>query len=238
MRSDGIDLSSHDVAQRAGVGIATLYRRFPTRETLVEAVIADCMDDLDEAAAAAASREAPGEAFFEYFRCLWRAQVEHPGLMQALSIHGFPRIAAWRGKISRTIQKLLRAAQANGDVRTDLSWRDVPFLISATAGLRRDAVSLHAGPRQADRLLEVIVAGLRPGPEVGLPGRPPRATEQLPDLTKLTRSELSRRARALGVGPITGVPRDELERRLTIAALARDRPPASSPPSEPGHGWS
>jgi AcrR family transcriptional regulator len=220
MQETGIELVAHEVAHRAGVGVATLYRRFPTRETLIEGVLEEPMRELAQDALDAAKHVQAGEAFFFYMRRLWDAQVRHPGLIQALSLHGFAETARWRSGVSAALRELLTAAQASGAVRPDLSWRDIPFLLAATDGLRREALSLQAGPRQSERLFAIIQAGMaaRAGPP--LTGHPPTTAITLPDLETYTRHDLNLRAQALGVTGAAKMPREELIERLTNAALS------------------
>ena len=76
----GVDVSLDDIAAAAGVGIGTLYRRFPDREALIEALFEDKVARIAKLAADALEIEDPWEAFLGFFRAAARMQAEDRGL--------------------------------------------------------------------------------------------------------------------------------------------------------------
>ncbi|HEX3791330.1 MAG TPA: helix-turn-helix domain-containing protein [Pseudonocardiaceae bacterium] len=140
----GAEGALEDVARRAGVGIATLYRNFPTRESLIEAVYVAEVDQVCQYADELTGL-APGDAFnawlerFAVYLNTKRALVE--GLSRE-SVEGFQQDEAYqtsRSAIYATGGPLLERAQAAGTARGDVDIDDVMrFILGVTAGIYRD----------------------------------------------------------------------------------------------------
>ncbi|NUR28165.1 MAG: TetR/AcrR family transcriptional regulator [Catenulispora sp.] len=135
----GPDAPLEDVAAAAGVGIATLYRRFPTREDLLLAVAERKMDAYEEVLRAAQAISDPWTAFATYVENFCAAQAADGRLADVLTMV-FPsarrfesrRIALYNGYLA-----LVRDAQAAGVLRADYSPEDLPVLLMANAGVLR-----------------------------------------------------------------------------------------------------
>ena len=147
-----------DIARRAGVGIGTLYRHFPTRLDLQEAVfrnhVALVCDQGDQLAGA----PDPGDAFAVWLRALASYLVTKRGLASALiAARGRDAevISACSQLIRGTAQRLLERAQRAGAVRADLTAMDVMMLVHGVV------VATERTPDQADRLLSLTLDGLR-----------------------------------------------------------------------------
>jgi AcrR family transcriptional regulator len=154
----GAEAPLEDIAKRAGVGIGTLYRHFPTRLDLQEAVYRSQVSVVCTQGADLAGSSAPGDAFAGWLRALASYLVTKRGLASAL-------IAA-KGKdsevistcsqvIRSTADRLLRRAQEAGAVRADLTTMDVMMLVHGLV------VATERTPEQADRLLSITLDGLR-----------------------------------------------------------------------------
>ncbi|NRQ36607.1 TetR/AcrR family transcriptional regulator [Nonomuraea sp. NN258] len=150
----GADAPLDDVARRAGVGNATLYRNFPTRGDLLVAVYADEVADLCARGETLLAAESPGEALHEWLLLF----VEHVAAKRelALAIRDDPGaqprselLAGWHTRILGTVTALLDAAQAAGAARADL---DVHDLVALAKGVALAATD----PTQAARLLALI----------------------------------------------------------------------------------
>lgn len=160
--ADGPEASLDAIAKRAGVGIGTLYRHFPTREALVEAVYRDQLEKLCDAAAELLETAPPDEAlraWMDRFVGYMATKRELAGTLRAVIASGGNPFARSRDRLTAAITTLLRAGATAGSVRTDVEPEDV------LAGL--SGITLAAGgPErrdQARRLLDLLMDGLRHG---------------------------------------------------------------------------
>jgi AcrR family transcriptional regulator len=139
----GTDASLEDIARRAGVGIGTLYRNFPTRRDLFESVYIGEVEDLCAAAGALADQP-PWEALVGWLRRFVTYVTAKRALAEALNHDS---------DVFRS--PLLERAQAAGEARTDIDFDDVVRLISGiTSGGFVDE-------EQRDRVLQIALDGLR-----------------------------------------------------------------------------
>jgi AcrR family transcriptional regulator len=168
--AQGPDVAMDDIAREAGVAVGTLYRHFPTKAALVEAVVHDSMEQLADAADAAAVRAAEGgdaaAELFDLFRVVARRHTEDAAVKEAAASlgatapgvdgrfdfePGSPPARAWAG-----IVRLLDLAVVAGSVRPDLTPSD---LLTFVAGVPRDPAS----PEQRDRYIEIVIDGMQAG---------------------------------------------------------------------------
>jgi AcrR family transcriptional regulator len=157
--------SLEEIARLAGVGIGTLYRHFPTRDALVEAVYRNETQRLAEAAAELAATHPPVEAL----RAWMRIFVDHIATKQLMAgvlgsiVGGTSDLYADAGaQIKTAMAMLVDRAVADGDIRLDLDPLD---MLRALAGV----ANVSAGPNweaSAKRLVDILIAGVRtPGRE-------------------------------------------------------------------------
>jgi len=170
----GVDVSIDDIAAAAGVGIGTLYRRFPDREALIEALFEEKVAGMAKLAADALEIEDPWEAFVTFFRGAARMQALDRGLKEVLlyTDRGRERVATIRNTIRPIAVQLLQRAKDAGALREDLQPFDIPMMqvaISTVADITRDVE-----PTYYDRLLTVFLDGLARSRETTTPmtGRP------------------------------------------------------------------
>jgi AcrR family transcriptional regulator len=155
---NGADAPLEDIARRAGVGIGTLYRHFPTRLDLQEAVFRTQVSAVCARGEELVSSPSPGEAFAGWLRVLASYLVTKRGLAGALiAARGRDSdvISACSQIIRDTAARLLERAQEAGAVRTDLTAPDVMMLVHGVV------VATERTPEQADRLLSLTLDGLR-----------------------------------------------------------------------------
>jgi AcrR family transcriptional regulator len=170
----GLDVPLEDIARRANVGIATLYRRFPTRDDLLSAVFEERL--IRFAALAAEARRAP-DAWTGFRRYVERAcamQAADRGLRDLL-VGMFPgrrRFQALREQAERDLAEVIRRAQAEGTLRADLVAEDVLLLLMANAGVLR--ASRAGAPRTWRRFVALMLDGCSAEGARALPA-PPRA---------------------------------------------------------------
>jgi AcrR family transcriptional regulator len=157
----GADASLDDIARQAGVGAGTLYRHFPTRDALIEAVYRSEVEKL----AAAERRFAAAMPPIEALRAWMLLFVDHIAAKQIIapalnSVVGGPSklYEGSRGLIQGAIDALVKRAIKSGDIRRDLD----PFdLLRALIGVSHVA----SGPgwqQSARRLVEILITGSRP----------------------------------------------------------------------------
>jgi AcrR family transcriptional regulator len=156
----GGEVSLEHVAREAGVGIGTLYRHFPTRLDLLEAVYREEVDGLAQAAEQLAAAHPPTEAlerwldvFVDYAatkKHIFHELIEATGRDSELMTHS-------RAVMSAAAEKMVTAAQDTGDVRRDVSAPDVIRLVGGCAMMP------NFDREQARRVLKVVMDGLRAG---------------------------------------------------------------------------
>lgn len=155
----GADASTEAVARHAGVGVGTLYRHFPRRIDLVEAVYRDDVDELLATAERVVAELDPWDALAEWLRAFLRYARSKRVLLQELreAFEKNPDLTvSSRERIVRAVDLVLRRAQAAGVVRQDVAGDDVMQLI----GPMCTSATLSDG--QGERLLAMVLDGLRP----------------------------------------------------------------------------
>jgi AcrR family transcriptional regulator len=171
----GLECGMDEIAKAAGVGVGTVYRHFPTKQDLVDALIADHFQILAERWEAAYDQPDAWEAFCAQIR--WTAELgaSDQGLGEVLGHR--PEVgqeaAVETGLVEKTT-KLIRKAQRQGTMRKDARVEDVPTIVCGLGGAT-------CAPRESfpganwERLVEIILDGLRAQPgQNKLP--PPRRT--------------------------------------------------------------
>ena len=158
----GADVPLEDIARRAGVGIGTLYRHFPTREALVAAVYAREIQRLAASADALLAEHKAGEALDAWLNLLIDYMATKRIMAPALRAdpdEGSKLYANSGATILPALQRLTQAAHAAGDIRPDIGFEDILRMMS---GLSQgyEQPGWDAGAR---RLLSVMMAGLRAG---------------------------------------------------------------------------
>jgi AcrR family transcriptional regulator len=157
---NGTDVALEAVAQKAGVGVGTLYRHFPTRDALVEAVYLTELDRLHSGAAELLASYPPDEALERWLDLFVQYAVTKRGLAGALrSIFesGGNLYAQSRAKIVDALGSLLDAAGAEGAIRSDLDPEDVLLAMGGIWSLPDEPD--WAG--RARKLLGLMMDGLR-----------------------------------------------------------------------------
>lgn len=158
---DGVSASMRAVAEEAGVGLGTIYRHFPHREALYQAIIAARMRRL---VAEADDLTDDGSAFFELFTRIVVTATEKKALADALAEAGVPEkdgLEDVAAAMRATIERLMVAAQRTGTVRADLGAPEVLALMTATC-LAAEHQTWTDELRT--RTLTVVFDGMRPRP--------------------------------------------------------------------------
>ncbi|SFC17988.1 TetR/AcrR family transcriptional regulator [Streptomyces aidingensis] len=170
----GAEAALDEIARRAGVGNATLYRHFPSREALVSAVMCTVTERITERARAAL--EAEHDAFHILGRILLATIDERLGAMCTLLPSGWGRedrsLMEASARLQSVVEKLVGRAQRAGQLRDDIGTGDLLIAIGRLTRPLPGPSSCSWGEEQTRRHLLIFLDGLRaPGRSV-LPGRP------------------------------------------------------------------
>jgi AcrR family transcriptional regulator len=154
----GADAPLEDIARRAGVGIGTLYRHFPTRLDLQAAVFRSQVGAVCGEGDALAGTVSPADAFAGWLRALAAYLVTKRGLshalIEAVGIESELISSCWVA-MRETTERLLSNAQQAGAVRPDVDATDVMRLVHGVS------VSTEKAPERAELLLSIMLDGLR-----------------------------------------------------------------------------
>lgn len=157
----GESASTEEVARLAGVGIGTVFRHFPTKAALLEAVLVRRLDRLRGQAEALLGAPDPGQAFLGLFGHLVADATAKIAIADALLDAGGSHDDAARAseELRRAVGALLRRAQQAGAVRDDI---ELPEVYALLAGASRAAARGQLDPDAQARLLAVVFDGLAP----------------------------------------------------------------------------
>lgn len=158
----GVDASLEDIARRAGVGIGTLYRHFPTRQALAEAVYRSRIEALRAEAESLLAGPSPGDALAAWLRSLVAFGSTHRGLAEFLksALREEGSDLAWCKETMRAAGgALLLRAQQTGAVRADL---EVTDLLRLAHGISWAADSPDG--TRVERFLSLMLDGIRQNP--------------------------------------------------------------------------
>jgi AcrR family transcriptional regulator len=183
----GSTTSTEEVARRAGVGIATVFRHFPTKAELLQTVLVRRFDRLRERAEALLNAAKPGEAFFGFFAELVADAATKIAIAEALLEAGGDGAGEAGGDgdgeaggdgdgeaagastgLRQAVGVLLRRAQQAGAVRGDA---ELPEVYALLVGTSRAAAHAHLDDEVTARMLAIVFDGLRPAYDPVPPGR-------------------------------------------------------------------
>jgi AcrR family transcriptional regulator len=157
----GVDAPVREIAERASVGVGTIYRHFPQRSDLIKAVFRQQIDACADAASALASRYPPGEAL-----ALWMQRyMEFIGAKRGLAaaLHsGDPAYDAlpiyFQERLRPALVALLNAATDSGEIRSEVDPDDLLLAVSGLCTPARDGSTAHT-----HRMVALLIDGLRFG---------------------------------------------------------------------------
>jgi AcrR family transcriptional regulator len=156
-QEQGLDIAVDEIARRAGVGVATLYRHFPTKLDLILAVTATVLDELEAAASAALAAPDPSEALAVLLSEAMAQQRENRGFLEAIAQHGLPddARAEMAARVVAMLEPVVDVAHAAQTLDRSL---DATDLLVAMRML--GATAATPDPRPGDRYLAVVLGGL------------------------------------------------------------------------------
>ena len=156
MAKRGLDVQMDEIARKAGVGVGTVYRHFPNKDELIEALAADRFVRLAELADESLDQPDPWEAFVAFMRASAMIQVDDKALSEVLvsrpeTMRRASESVDMRNRVARVIDR----AKEAGVVRADARPEDVPMVMCALAGASNHPMS------NPDRYISLIIDGLR-----------------------------------------------------------------------------
>jgi AcrR family transcriptional regulator len=157
----GLQVTLDAVAERAGVGVGTVYRRFPDKEALIDALFEERIDAVRAIADEACAIPDAWDALVFFFDGALALHGDDRALKELIfsTAHGQERVAQARGRIAPVVTRLVQRAQASGQLRSDVGITDVPMI-----QLMLTAIIEYAGEVSPDlwrRYLALVLDGLR-----------------------------------------------------------------------------
>lgn len=171
----GADVPMEEIARTAGVGVGTLYRRFPDRESLIRAVAKESLAQVLQDARAARAEEPTGWDALKrlitrshQLRVSFQLAWESTRMQDILQVD--PEINEIRNALMVEISQMVTTAQEEGTMRTDIGPGDMAVLFVLI--LRQSPIADVLGPLAAERTIAIMFDGLRATANGGLPGHP------------------------------------------------------------------
>jgi AcrR family transcriptional regulator len=173
----GLGVTMDEIARRAGVGVGTVYRRFPDKDLLIEALFEQRIEELVALAEAARDDPDPFAGLVRFFETFLAVQAADRGLKDVVlgSARGAGRAARARQRIGPIVDELLARARAGGEVRPDLAASDlalIQLMLGAVIDFTHDVA-----PETWRRLLAIVLDGLPARRDAPTP-LPARALDQ------------------------------------------------------------
>jgi len=165
--AEGLSVPIDEIARRAGLGAGTVYRHFPTKESLYRAIVADRVQRIVDSARALLAADDPGQALQTFLTVMVEQGATDQGMVDALAGIGFD-IAQAAPDAERSFMdvlgELLARAQQAGTVRADIDVQDVKTLLVGCQAMQR-----YSGDRdQTRRMVQIMTNGLaNPGAQPG-----------------------------------------------------------------------
>ncbi|MFL5997006.1 MAG: TetR/AcrR family transcriptional regulator [Streptomyces sp.] len=179
----GLEAPLDVIARRAGVGNATLYRHFPSRAALVDAVFRDPLAGTMAAGEQARAATDPWEGLVGYVEAVFAVLATDRGTNDLMTTHleGVESLQAVHAHNRATMELLLRRGRDDGSVRADVTTEDVLFALAAL-GRAVPSLATAVGPEAWRRPLALLLDGLRASPTVASLPSPALRADELGDV--------------------------------------------------------
>jgi AcrR family transcriptional regulator len=161
----GLGVTLDDVARHAGVGVGTVYRRFPDKETLVRALFEQDLGIRQASAERALAHPDPWEGFVDFLTEMGADLAENRGLQEVIMLgsHSSEPIETVRGGMLPFLEALIKRAQESGDLRAEITPSDIPVIVQMLS-----AASQFTQGKRPDvwrRYFEIVLNGIRQRPD-------------------------------------------------------------------------
>jgi AcrR family transcriptional regulator len=157
--AEGLAVPIDEIARRAGVGAGTVYRHFPTKESLYRAIVADRVQRIVDTAHDLLAADDPGQALHTFLTVMVEESATDQGMVDALAGIGFDIArAAPDAELSfmTALGELLARAQQAGTVRPDIDVHDVKTLLVGCQAMQR----YSGDSQQTRRMVQIMTDGL------------------------------------------------------------------------------
>ena len=163
----GLEASLDEIAKEAGLGVGTVYRRFPNRDALINALFADMLGGIDEILDEALAMPRAWDGLTHFMSSMLQSQAVDKALRDVvlagkMHFHEHPDEDVFHERIESALNDLVDRAQRDGDLRPDVSATDIGVLEIAAVGIVEFTAS--AAPEVWHRYLTIILDGLRARP--------------------------------------------------------------------------
>jgi len=157
-----LDVSLDEIARHAGVGVGTVYRRFRTKEELIEALFLDRLDSVASIADEAYANPDAWRGLVSFMERMAEIMEGDLGLRQMLmfATYGRDLVAVARQRNEPLVDRLVRRAQAAGQLRADIQQTDIPFIVFILTEAAHLAYAANPGIWR--RYLTLILDGMQP----------------------------------------------------------------------------
>jgi AcrR family transcriptional regulator len=164
----GLDVTLDDIAHHAGLGVGTVYRRFADRESLIEALFEERMQEAAERMRIAAHAPDAWLALIGEIRATCEVFAADRGLRQVMlsSVHGLELVARGRDRVRLAVEELVERAKETGRLRSDFEATDIPILFLMVSSVIDFAGAIQ--PELWRRYLNMLIEGMQ-APTVTLP---------------------------------------------------------------------
>ncbi len=177
------------MARHAGVGVGTVYRRFPDKETLVRALFEQDLGMRQASAERALTHPDPWEGFVDFLTEMGADLAENRGLQEVIMLgsHSSEPMETVRGGMLPFLEALIRRAQESGDLRPEITPSDIPVMVQMLS-----AASQFTQGKRPDvwrRYFEIMLNGIRQRPDnlpLTTPGLSNETVEQVMGLARLS----------------------------------------------------
>ena len=162
MATQGLDTQMDEIARAAKVGVGTVYRHFPTKDDLIEALANYRFERLAEWATQALAEDDPWASFERFMHRAAELQAGDAALSEVMRSRGeVMREAAQRVGLMDLTRKLIKRAQRAGEMRPDVRAEDIPMVMCGLGTASCSTPGEMAGPDGWRRYLEIILNGMR-----------------------------------------------------------------------------
>jgi AcrR family transcriptional regulator len=167
--TDGLEIGVDEIACRAGVGVGTLYRRFPSKESLIHAIFERRIDDLQPVIDRALAATDPWDGFVELLLAMVAQQIEDQGFSQMIVTRLGPEAVPEqiRRRFLEPVEVLMMRAQAVGRARTDITAADLPAILRMAGASALGADPACDWRRHVGMLLDGLAAPGQMSPRPG-----------------------------------------------------------------------